>query len=150
MICTFFGHRDAPNGVSIALHTTLLDLIENKGVTQFYVGNNGLFDEMVIHELIQIEKIYPHITWAVVLSHIPIGKTYGYNTVFPDNIELVLPKYAIDKRNRWMLQQAQFVVMYVKYPFGGAAKYAHLAIVGKKTVINLAEGIKTNDNGDMV
>ncbi len=41
MVCTFFGHRNAPSGVRVALEAVLIDLIENKGADVFYVGNHG-------------------------------------------------------------------------------------------------------------
>ena len=44
MVCTFFGHRDTPERATPLLHDSIVDLIENKGVTDFYVGYNGNFD----------------------------------------------------------------------------------------------------------
>ena len=46
-VCTFFGHRDAPDAIKEKLFCVLCDLVENKGVTEFYVGNNGSFDHHV-------------------------------------------------------------------------------------------------------
>ena len=45
--CTFFGHRDCPETIKPKIHTAVVDLIENHGVTMFYVGNQGNFDRMV-------------------------------------------------------------------------------------------------------
>ncbi len=44
---TFFGHRDTPKETESTLQLTLIDLIENKNATMFYVGNHGNFDAMV-------------------------------------------------------------------------------------------------------
>ena len=44
--CTFFGHRDAPPGVKSSLRQVISELIEQQGVKQFYVGNQGSFDAM--------------------------------------------------------------------------------------------------------
>ena len=46
MTCTFFGHRDTPTTIEPLLKETLTDLIKNKGVDLFYVGNQGKFDAM--------------------------------------------------------------------------------------------------------
>ena len=35
--CTFFGHRDAPESIRYDLKQVLIELIENKGVTVFYL-----------------------------------------------------------------------------------------------------------------
>ena len=39
MICTFFGHRDVVENIQPILRSVLKDLIEQNGVTIFYVGN---------------------------------------------------------------------------------------------------------------
>lgn len=49
------------------------------------------------------------------------------------------PRFAIDRRNCWMLDRADIVVVYVKSPVGGAAKFKAMAESKKKMVINLAE-----------
>ena len=59
------------------------------------------------------------------------------HTVFPEGLESVPPRYAIDRRNRWMLDRSDYVVTYVRNPYGGAAKYKELAIKKHKTVIEL-------------
>ena len=46
MICTFFGHKDTPQNILPVLRTVIIDLIQNKNVDLFYVGNNGNFDFM--------------------------------------------------------------------------------------------------------
>ena len=47
LTCTFFGHKDTPKEIEPTLRSTLVDLIENKNVLKFYVGNHGNFDYMV-------------------------------------------------------------------------------------------------------
>ena len=49
--CCFFGHRDTPSEISDKLERTITDLIENKSVDYFYVGNQGGFDNMVRNTL---------------------------------------------------------------------------------------------------
>ena len=41
VICTFFGHRAIPKNIENELQIVLIDLIKNKDVNLFYVGNNG-------------------------------------------------------------------------------------------------------------
>lgn len=53
MVCTFFGHKDTPKEIEPTLRSTLIDLIENKNVNVFYVGNNGNFDTiyyLLVHQ----------------------------------------------------------------------------------------------------
>ena len=43
MTCAFFGHRVCPQNTATALRDAVVDLIENKGVLDFYMGNQGDF-----------------------------------------------------------------------------------------------------------
>lgn len=139
-ICTFFGHRDCPETIKPRLREVLVDLIINQEVGTFYVGNQGRFDGIVRGVLRELEKEYPEIHYAVVLAYLP-GKKNEYDdfsdTILPEGIETVHPRYAIEWRNRWMLQRADFVVTCIAHPWGGAAKFAEKAKREGKTVINL-------------
>ncbi|MEE1280074.1 MAG: hypothetical protein UHH95_04500 [Oscillospiraceae bacterium] len=44
------------------------------------------------------------------------------DTIYPDGLEGVPPNYAISRRNMWMIDNADYVVTYVKYIVGGAAR----------------------------
>ena len=59
------------------------------------------------------------------------------DSVYPEGIECVPPRFAIDYRNKWMLNNSEYVVCYVKYNFGGANKFYKLSEKMKKHVINL-------------
>ncbi|MBQ7054464.1 MAG: hypothetical protein IJN97_04510 [Oscillospiraceae bacterium] len=49
------------------------------------------------------------------------------------------PRYAIALRNEWMIKKAEYAITYIKYPIGGAYKYAEAMKRKGKTVINLAD-----------
>ena len=139
-VCTFFGHRDSPHSIEPKLREVLVDLITNHDVDTFYVGNHGQFDALVRHSLRELKKEYPKITYAVVLAYMP-GKLKEYedysDTMLPEGIETVHPRYAISWRNNWMLKQSNYVVTYVTHSWGGAAKFAKKAITLKKNVLSL-------------
>ncbi len=141
MTVTFFGHKDAPKEIEPTLWTTLINLIENHGATEFYVGNSGNFDTMVRRQLEDLSQTYP-ITYSVVLAYLP-GKKSEYddltNTILPESIETVPKRFAISWRNKWMIQQADIVVTYVTHTYGGAAQFKALAERQGKTVIELSE-----------
>lgn len=143
MICTFFGHRDTPKEAEPHLYTALAYLIRNKGVDLFYVGNNGSFDFMVQKTLNKLKLDYPNIRYFVVLAYMPRKHTafeHNFkNSIYPEGMENTPPKYAIIKRNKWMIDKSDFVVTYVKSPVGGAAQFKSLAEKKNKTVINIAE-----------
>ena len=139
--CTFFGHHDCPAAVKPKLYAALVELIELHSVDMFYVGHNGAFDRMAHSLLRELSEQYPHIRYAVVLARLPGAKSEEdlSDTIFPEGLELVPPRFAVDRRNRWMLNRADHVLCYVTHSWGGAAKFAELAVRQKKNVINLAE-----------
>ena len=139
--CTFFGHRECPDSIKVKLREVLIDLIANNNVDMFYVGNQGRFDSIVRGVLRELKKEYPQIDYAVVLAYMP-GKQTEYDdysdTMLPEGIESVHPRYAISWRNNWMLRQSDFVVTYITHSWGGAAKYADWARRRNIITINLA------------
>ena len=106
----------------------------------FYVGNQGRFDAIVRSTLKKLKQEYPHIDYAVVLAYMP-GKPSEYedysDTIFPEGLETVHPRYAISHRNTWMLSQSDHVITYITHPWGGAAQFAEKSKDRCKTVINL-------------
>lgn len=138
--CTFFGHRDCPDSIRPKLRSVLINLIENQQADTFYVGRQGSFDALVYATLRELAAEYPHIRYAAVLERLSGKNTDDFTeTLFPGAMENVPPRFAIDRRNNWMLQQADFVVVYVTHTWGGAAKFAGKAEKQGKTVINLAD-----------
>ena len=141
--CTFFGHRDCPETVKPKLREVLVDLITNHGVDMFYVGHQGQFDAYVHSVLKRLKQEYPQISYAVVLAYMP-GQRTEYDdysdTMLPEGIEAVHPRYAISWRNKWMLDQSDYVVTYLTHTWGGAYQHARKAIGQGKKVINLEIG----------
>ena len=141
-VCTFFGHHDCPGSVREKLYETISDLIENHGVSMFYVGNHGSFDAIVRSTLRDFQRKYPQIQYAVVLSYLPGKKSeFSYDdysdTMLPEGIENVPRRFAITWRNKWMIKQSDYVVTYITHSWGGAAQFAEMSKRQKKNVINL-------------
>ena len=130
MTGTFFGHRHTPPAVYPLLRQTIAQLAA-RGVLQFYVGHNGDFDAMALRALREEAVQTPALRYAVVLAYVPGPRRedVGYRpeeTLLPEGQELALPRFAIARRNQWMLKQADVVVSYAAGS-GGAARYAELA-----------------------
>lgn len=144
MVCCFFGHKDAPASVISSLEYTVEDLVQNAGINEFLVGNQGGFDGMVHRVLKKMKSRYPSITYHVVLAYMPKEKDeyplceYG-ETLFPCGIESSPPKFAISWRNKWMVQEANVVVCYVNHSWGGAAQFVEYARKQGKTIINIGD-----------
>lgn len=142
-VCTFFDHRDCPAAVKPKLRTVVAELIEQYGVERFYVGRQETFDAMARSVLRELAEEYPGISYAVVLERLPGPRDEAVwdfsDTIFPEGLETVPPRFAISRRNEWMLRQADFVVTYITRPWGGAAQFADKARRQGKAVLNLAE-----------
>ena len=139
--CTFFGHSNAPEEIEESLMHILIDLIENKNVTKFYVGNHGHFDYIDRKCLTELKKRYC-IDFTVVLAYLPVKKyeienMSAINTLFPDGIEKVPKRFAICYRNNWMIDNSQYVITYVNRAIGGAVKFKEIAEKKNKIVINI-------------
>ena len=137
--CTFFGHRELYENLESVLFQAIKNLIVHENVDTFYVGNQGQFDSLVHRVLKNLEKKYP-IHYAVVLAYMPTNKTEYDNlsdTMLPEGLETVHPRYAIDRRNKWMIDHSDYVIAYVTHSWGGAAKYASLAKRKGKIVFSL-------------
>lgn len=142
-VCTFFGHRNCPESIKPALQDQIENLIVNHGVDLFYVGNQGQFDAFVRRVLKELTGKYPHINYAVVLAYMPregSDQADYADTMLPEGIEKVPPRFAIAWRNKWLLSQSDYVVAYVTHFWGGAAQFVEKARKLRKTVINLGEG----------
>ena len=119
--CIFFGNRTATSDLSEKIISKIKYLINEKGVNLFYVGNHGNFDKIVMQCLIEVKKQYENIDYAIVLAYMPKKELdYTDKTIFPEGQESALPKYAINKRNKWMLKNADYLITYVSHPGNSA------------------------------
>lgn len=128
--CCFFGHREVTHNIRDKLTAVIEKLITEDSITEFYVGHQGQFDSMVYSVLKELKGKYPHIRYTVVLAYMPdehIKEVYGEDTLFPDGLESVPKKYAISKRNDWMIRQSGVAVCYVHKITGSAAKFREKA-----------------------
>lgn len=139
MICAFFGHRRVYTDLEPKLRRAITELIEEHRVSEFYFGCEGDFDRMVKRTLLSIQKEHEHIRVTAVLAY--LDKKYDDlpDSVFPEKLEGVPPRFAIHRRNRIMVDMSDFVIVYVSGCCGGAFDAMRYALRKDKRVINLAE-----------
>lgn len=140
MRCVFIGHHDSPDYLKPLLRERIINLVLYKRVSEFYVGNNGYFDFMVqtvMHELKQDGFSVPY---KIVLSRIDEIAIGGQQeaTFFPEELAVALPRFAICKRNEWLLARADIAIVYVKYSFSNAGKWLLKAQKREIKIVNLA------------
>jgi len=140
--CGFFGHRDTPHTIFDSLCTQIEKLYLEKGITKFYVGHQGNFDNLARKAILFTKCVYPEIESIVILAYFPtparLPSLYAEEaTYFPEGLETVPPRFAIDYRNRWMADNCDSIICYIEHSFGGAAKYVERAKKKGKQIINL-------------
>ena len=139
--CTFFGHRDCPSSIKGKLHKEIERLICNHGVDTFYVGTQGSFDRMAYAALVELRQRYRYIKVYRVLAYMPKlsdiaqDRSVLDDTILPEGIENAHPRYAIIKRNNWMIHRSDYMIAYVTHTFGGAYQAVERAKKKGKTII---------------
>ena len=138
--CTFFGHRNIVGKIDDKVYNIIEVLINDYGVNTFYVGNNGTFDKIVRRVLQRIKRTYCDVRYYVVIAYLPQNNDEDYSdSIYPDGIERIPPRFAILWRNEWMLNRSDYVIGYINHFFGGAYKFFEKAKRKKKTVWNIAD-----------
>ena len=144
--CFFIGHRDAPSTLQQKLDETVDYLWRWCGVTQFVVGHHGNFDNMAVSAVEKAKEVKPELyAYLLMETFMPRNRIYlpgnFDNFYVPGNLELRHPRYAIEKVNRAMLRECDYLVAYVSRDGGNAAKILRSAKHQEKDglrIINLA------------
>ena len=149
MVITFVGHGTLhiDENLSNKIVATIKNNITGKENITFYCGGYGDFDNHCASICRELKKeiccevvfVTPYITPSQQekMKYLIDAKLYD-STVYPP-IENALPRYAITKRNEWMVSEADLVIAYVSRTYGGAFKTLEYARRKKKAIINLAE-----------
>ena len=141
MTTAFFGHRDTPYTIKEDLEQVISNLIKKENVKHFLVGNEGNFDHLVQGVLKEFSEKDTTINYSVVLAYLPKKTTAPSieQTIYPEGLETVPQRFAISKRNAWMLEKADIVIVYVTTPFGNSFQLMNRAKKKGKKVINMAD-----------
>ena len=140
MTVTFCGHAEIsePEAVKRWLRETVSLLIA-QGADTFFLGGYGAFDLMAASVLQELKLQYPEIKSVLALAYLnqTIDKGLYDETTFPP-LEFVPKRYAIRKRNEFMVQWSDVIVAYVCWPLGGAAATLQYARRKRKRILSYA------------
>ena len=140
--CCFIGHKDCSNTIRNNLLKTIEILIKEKNVTTFYVGTQGGFDRLVYDVLCELESIYK-IEINVVLAYLNDNRDEKYydiaKSIYPDELTKMPLRFAIRRRNSYMIDKADYVICYMNNPFSNTFTNVKEAAQKKKQIINLGE-----------
>ncbi len=139
MLVTFCGHRDVE--YEYLVEKQLVEIIKSlilRGAKEFFLGGYGRFDLLAAKAVKRLQKDYPQIRSILVLPY--LNRSYDtalYDASIYPPIENTPKRFAILKRNQWMVDTADVVIAYVKYPFGGAAKTLEYAKRRNKRIVEI-------------
>ncbi len=149
MIITFCGHSDFNKNEKIHSQIVcyLKSLAEHNKI-DFYLGNYGAFDFFAESCCLTIKSLYSHVKLIFVTPYQDEiylkSKTlyHHFDEIIYPEIERVPKKYAINFRNKYMIDNADIVVAYVNnHIASNSFKMIEYAKSKGKTVVNFAERI---------
>lgn len=140
-VVTFCGHGEFYGEKAVVhwLRETVEDLIR-RGADDFLLGGYGGFDACAASVVWDLKKKYPAIRSTLVLPYLDraVDASKYDGTLYPP-LEKVPRRFAISKRNEYMVNEADVVVAYVTYGWGGAATTLAYAKRKKKEIIAYEE-----------
>ncbi|MGI5884863.1 MAG: hypothetical protein ACOX83_07865 [Candidatus Spyradocola sp.] len=134
----FFGHRvvSDPEQAAAWLERVVAALY-GRGARQFFLGGYGAFDALAARAVLAERGRHPDVSAVLVKPYLLGGPAPfpGMETLYPP-LEGVPPRYAIARRNQWMVENADVVVVYVQRGFGGAAAALRFARQRRKEILS--------------
>jgi hypothetical protein len=115
----------------------------------FFLGGYGQFDEFAYscckqfqasHPVTRLIFVTPYNTPSYQKTHLADARARFDEIIYPP-LDGVLPRYAILRRNRYMVEQAGLVIAYVTRAKGGAYQTYRHALRKGKNACNLADAI---------
>ena len=143
MIITFCGHSELTDWdiISEKVFEVLKNIKSNQEI-HFYLGGYGRFDLLAAECCKRYKDTYKNAKLFFITPY--LSDVYLKNrecavydeTIYPE-IENVPLKFAISKRNRWMVDNSDLLIAYVNFSWGGAVKTLEYAHKKNKAYINL-------------
>ena len=152
MIVTFCGHKDIffNSNEKTQLKDVLRTILKESPNTIFYLGDYGQFDSLCNRTLKELQKEFPLLKRIFVTpylnpeyTHLQYANHYYDEILYPFTNK-TLPRFAISKRNQWMVDESDLIIAYIDHGWGGAARTLEYAIQKHKPYINLSTHPLTN------
>lgn len=150
MIVTFVGHSSLCNcgDLSQNIKRVISEIMKFNENILFYCGGYGDFDNLCAGVCRSIRKNQPNCEVVFITPYISelqqekmryLIDAKLYDSIIYPPLENVPLRFAIIKRNEWIVNEADLIIAYVKQTYGGAYNTLEYARRKKKHIINLAE-----------
>ncbi len=150
MIIAFAGHSFVyeRNTVKEMVKEQIRKNIADTESVTCYLGGYGDFDELCACASRELKEEYDGIKLVYVTPYLTLPEQERIKemqigglidtSIYPP-IENVPPRFAISKRNEWMMINADLIIAYVNRSCGGAYKSLQLARRKNKKIINVCD-----------
>ncbi len=148
MIITFCGHAQyTETREDEQKLLSLFAVLVGDRHTELYLGGYGSFDAFArkcgrkyqtAHPNTRLVFVTPYITASYQKTHLNYDKSLYDEILYPHLEEKPL-RFAISYRNRWMVEQADYVIACVTHEWGGAYKTYQYAKRKQKQIFNIAQ-----------
>lgn len=152
MIITFLGHSELSDEEKVwSWLCDTLQVLTEQGAHQFLFGGYGRFDSMAASAVLQYKNSHPDIASVLIIPYLNRKtEAFQYDSIVYPSLEHVPRRYAILKRNEWMVDKADMVVAYVTHDWGGAAKALAYAKHKNKRILNFPCSLKGYEKCDKI
>ena len=129
------------------LSEVVKNLIIYHDVSEFWLCEQGTFDNLSRIVLKELRKEFDHINLCIFPAYYPSNAKMDwiddndYDLMYPEEVAKAPPQVAILRRNEYIAKNADYIVCYIKRKSGGAYKAVEEARRDGKKIINLAEYI---------
>lgn len=150
MTIAFAGHSiiSSSNTIKETVKEQIRNNIIGVQFVTYYLGGYGEFDKICACACRELKKEYSGIEVIYVTPYIGLSSQDKINemqdcglcdtSIYPP-IENTPLKFAIAKRNEWMMTNADLIIAYVNHSYGGAYKSLQVAKRRNKKIINICE-----------
>ena len=148
MIITFCGHSDfIKNEVTEKKFLSFLGETVGEECAEFYLGDYGNFDSFAYNCCRIYKQTHPNVLLVFVTPYLeeeyitnrPKYRESHYDSIIYPSIENKPKRFAIFYRNKYMVEQADFIIAYVNKNYGGAYTTYRYAKKMGKVIFNLAD-----------
>lgn len=139
MACALFGSNNVSDSIAPALEEALINAVNYMNIHDFIVGDSTGFDRMAYAAAVKVSREYMGVRVRKALDHQPdAAERQDMNVVCPEDIFMIKPEYLSRYRDRWMLRQADYLIVYFPENERAFSEVFRYAEARRIPVLNLA------------
>ena len=159
MTVSFVGHSviASQSDIKEIVKRHVRNITKSSSKITCYLGGYGDFDEICARVCKELKQEYDNIEVVYVPAYINLSEQAKIKkmqscglcdtSIYPP-IENLPLKFAISKRNEWMMTNADIIIAYVDHSYGGAYRSLQAAKRRKKKIINVCDLLKNDQLGN--